>query len=102
METYVSGLANVKKCNQKGRAVMLLDWASFANDLQLLTTIRPLPLAKHVENYMKAYYLSDNEVLDWLRNHPEYTKMQLIGLVNQGPWDKKKQSECIIWLNGNR
>eukprot|EP01120_Amphizonella_sp_Union-15-10_P007467 TRINITY_DN2524_c0_g2_i1.p1 TRINITY_DN2524_c0_g2~~TRINITY_DN2524_c0_g2_i1.p1 ORF type:complete len:585 (+),score=77.44 TRINITY_DN2524_c0_g2_i1:122-1756(+) len=102
MECLVSGYANVKKCNPSGRAVMAFDFSTFTTDLERLTTIRPLPNVKFVEYFIKAYYEPDEYLLDWIQNHPEYSKAQLLGLVQQGEWDKRKKAECTAWINANR
>ena len=39
--------------------------------------IRPIPDKQHVETYVKAYYIGENDLEQWLRNHKVDTPMSL-------------------------
>ncbi|XP_006991265.1 syndetin [Peromyscus maniculatus bairdii] len=80
--TIVEGYANVKKCSNEGRALMQLDFQQFLMKLEKLTDIRPIPDKEFVETYIKAYYLTENDMERWIREHREYSTKQLTNLVN--------------------
>lgn len=80
--TIVEGYANVKKCSNEGRALMQLDFQQFLMKLEKLTDIRPIPDKEFVETYIKAYYLTENDMERWIKEHREYSTKQLINLVN--------------------
>uniref|UniRef100_A0A8C0FMX7 VPS50 subunit of EARP/GARPII complex n=1 Tax=Bubo bubo TaxID=30461 RepID=A0A8C0FMX7_BUBBB len=80
--TLVEGYANVKKCSNEGRALMQLDFQQFLMKLEKLTDIRPIPDKEFVETYIKAYYLTENDMEHWIKEHREYSTKQLINLVN--------------------
>ncbi|KFU92589.1 Coiled-coil domain-containing protein 132 [Chaetura pelagica] len=80
--TLVEGYANVKKCSNEGRALMQLDFQQFLMKLEKLTDIRPIPDKEFVETYIKAYYLTENDMERWIKEHREYSTKQLINLVN--------------------
>ncbi|XP_030883597.1 syndetin [Leptonychotes weddellii] len=74
--------ANVKKCSNEGRALMQLDFQQFLMKLEKLTDIRPIPDKEFVETYIKAYYLTENDMERWIKEHREYSTKQLTNLVN--------------------
>ncbi|XP_064204347.1 syndetin isoform X1 [Anguilla rostrata] len=80
--TLVEGYANVKKCSNEGRALMQLDFQQFLTKLEKLTDIRPIPDKEFVETYIKAYYLTENDMEQFIKNHREYSMKQLTNLVN--------------------
>lgn len=80
--TIVEGYANVKKCSNEGRALMQLDFQQFLIKLEKLTDIRPIPDKEFVETYIKAYYLTENDMERWIKEHREYSTKQLTNLVN--------------------
>ncbi|RKP16713.1 hypothetical protein ROZALSC1DRAFT_31413, partial [Rozella allomycis CSF55] len=78
----VEGFSRIKKCTNEGRACMQLD----AN--LLLATIEKLSERKYanhqifVQEYIKAYYLQEHEVENWVKSHRTiYTIKQLSQLV---------------------
>ncbi|MBN3298017.1 VPS50 protein, partial [Amia calva] len=80
--TLVEGYANVKKCSNEGRALMQLDFQQFLMKLEKLTDIRPIPDKEFVEIYIKAYYLTENDMEQFIKSHREYSMKQLTNLVN--------------------
>ncbi|XP_072431590.1 syndetin isoform X1 [Chiloscyllium punctatum] len=80
--TIVEGYANAKKCSNEGRALMQLDFQQFLMKLEKLTDIRPIPDKEFVETYIKAYYLTENDMERWIKEHREYSTKQLTNLVN--------------------
>ncbi|XP_072455402.1 syndetin isoform X2 [Notamacropus eugenii] len=80
--TIVEGYANVKKCSNEGRALMQLDFQQFLMKLEKLTDVRPIPDKEFVETYIKAYYLTENDMERWIKEHREYSSKQLTNLVN--------------------
>jgi len=82
--TFVEGFASAKKCSNEGRALMQLDFQQYLMKLEKLTDIRPIPDREFVETYVKAFYLTENEMERWIREHKEYTAKQLTSLVTCG------------------
>lgn len=70
--------ANVKKCSNEGRALMQLDFQQFLMKLEKLTDIRPIPDKEFVETYIKAYYLTENDMERWIKEHRVRAGKQLI------------------------
>lgn len=70
--------ANVKKCSNEGRALMQLDFQQFLMKLEKLTDIRPIPDKEFVETYIKAYYLTENDMERWIKEHRVRAEKQLI------------------------
>lgn len=72
--------ANVKKCSNEGRALMQLDFQQFLMKLEKLTDIRPIPDKEFVETYIKAYYLTENDMECWIKEHRVRVKFWLFPL----------------------
>ncbi|XP_069769749.1 syndetin isoform X2 [Narcine bancroftii] len=96
--SIVEGYANVKKCSNEGRALMQLDFQQFLMKLEKLTDIRPIPDKEFVETYIKAYYLTENDMERWIKEHREYSAKQLTNLVNVclGSHINKKARQKLI------
>ncbi|OAY38115.1 syndetin [Manihot esculenta] len=98
-ETLIEGLSRVKKCTDEGRALMSLDLQVLINGLQHFVSVNVKPKLQVVETFIKAYYLPETEYVHWARAHPEYTKNQIVGLINlvatvKG-WKRKTRLEII-------
>jgi hypothetical protein len=65
----VSRFSNAKKCSNGGRGLMQLDFTQFLSKLEKLTSIRPVPGREYVEDYIKAYYLPETALEDWITRH---------------------------------
>ncbi|KAD7479670.1 hypothetical protein R6Q59_008468 [Mikania micrantha] len=98
-EILVEGLSRVKRCSDEGRALMLLDLQVLINGLQHFVTINVKPKLQTVETFIKAYYLPETEYVHWARAHPEYTKSQMVGLINlvatMKGWKRKNRLEVL-------
>lgn len=73
--------ANVKKCSNEGRALMQLDFQQFLMKLEKLTDLRPIPDKEFVETYIKAYYLTENDMEQFIKNHRVSSSAWLFGFL---------------------
>lgn len=48
---------------------MQLDFQQFLMKLEKLTDLRPVPDKEFVETYIKAYYLTENDMEQFIKNH---------------------------------
>ncbi|KAF8086419.1 hypothetical protein N665_0626s0011 [Sinapis alba] len=98
-EMLVEGFSRIKRCTDVGRALMSLDIQVLINGLQHFVPTKVKPKLQIVETFIKAYYLPDTEYVHWARAHPEYTKAQVIGLVNlvatMKSWKRKTRLEVV-------
>ncbi|GAB2285470.1 hypothetical protein Dimus_019919 [Dionaea muscipula] len=98
-ETLVEGLSRVKRCTDEGRALMSLDLQVLINGLQHFVSKDARPKLQIVDTFIKAYYLPETEFVHWARAHPEYTKTQIIGLINlvaaMKGWKRKNRLEIL-------
>lgn len=62
--------SNAKRCSNGGRALMQLDFTQLMSKLEMMSSIKPIPKREYVENYVKAYYLPEKALQDWIQNHP--------------------------------
>lgn len=82
MKTLVDGYSQAKKCSIEGRALMQLDFQSFLIKLEQLCDLKPVPDRDYVENYIKAFYLPDNSIEKWIKDHQEYTNKHTQSLIS--------------------
>uniref|UniRef100_A0ACD5TN25 Uncharacterized protein n=1 Tax=Avena sativa TaxID=4498 RepID=A0ACD5TN25_AVESA len=98
-EVLVEGLSRVKRCTDEGRALMSLDLQVLINGLQHIVSSNVRPKLQTVDTFVKAYYLPETEYVHWARSHPEYSKTQVVGLVNlvaaMKGWKRKTRIETI-------
>ncbi|PKI62025.1 hypothetical protein CRG98_017577 [Punica granatum] len=98
-ETLTEGLSRVKRCTDEGRALMSLDLQVLINGLQHFVSANVRPKFQIVEAFIKAYYLPETEYVHWARGHPEYTKNQIVGLINlvatMKGWKRKTRLEVL-------
>lgn len=98
-EVLLEGLSRAKRCTNEGRALMSLDLQVLINGLRHLAPHRLAMNLHVVEAYIKAYYLPETEYLHWVRSHPEYTKGQVISLINLvaygHKWTRKSRAEVL-------
>ncbi|CAF0810355.1 unnamed protein product [Adineta ricciae] len=81
--TMVEGYANVKQCSNEGRALMQLDFQQLLRRLErIIEDIKPLPHKEFVENYIKAYYLPEHLIDQWIIENTMYTAKQRMALVS--------------------
>eukprot|EP01114_Cavostelium_apophysatum_P008475 TRINITY_DN2099_c0_g1_i1.p1 TRINITY_DN2099_c0_g1~~TRINITY_DN2099_c0_g1_i1.p1 ORF type:complete len:934 (-),score=252.92 TRINITY_DN2099_c0_g1_i1:24-2825(-) len=84
MESLVEGYSRVKKCSVEGRAQMQLDLKYLQQGLEKVTATRPIPGGQYVENYIKAYFQTEMDILPWCKDHKEYALRHWLSIVNQG------------------
>ncbi|XP_042043080.1 syndetin-like [Salvia splendens] len=98
-ETLIEGLSRVKRCTDEGRALMSLDLQVLINGLKHFVSIDVKPKLQIVETFIKAYYLPETEYVHWSRAHPEYSKSQIVGLINlvatMKGWKRKTRLEIL-------
>ncbi|XP_076633373.1 vacuolar protein sorting 50 [Colletes latitarsis] len=96
--TLVEGFSNAKKCSNGGRALMQLDFTQLKSKFETLTSLRPMPHREYVELYIKAYYLPENSLEEWIKEHKEYSVKHLIGLISSAYQNNKKTRQRLIAL----
>ncbi|KAI3450647.1 hypothetical protein Pfo_007312 [Paulownia fortunei] len=98
-ETLIEGLSRVKRCTDEGRALMSLDLQVLINGLKHFVSIDVRPKLQIVETFIKAFYLPETEYVHWSRVHPEYSKSQIVGLINlvatMKGWKRKTRLEVL-------
>ncbi|XP_076244228.1 vacuolar protein sorting 50 isoform X1 [Calliopsis andreniformis] len=96
--TLVEGFSTAKKCSNGGRALMQLDFTQLKSKFETLTSLRPMPHREYVELYIKAYYLPENSLEEWIKEHKEYSVKHLIGLISSACQNNKKTRQRLIAL----
>ena len=94
--TFVEGFSQAKKCTNEGRALMQLDYQQFLNQVQQIVVIKPIPEKEMVEDYVKAFYLNEQSLEQWMKSRKEYTAKQLINLVNCMMADSKRSRQRLV------
>ncbi|KAK2585599.1 hypothetical protein KPH14_010228 [Odynerus spinipes] len=94
--TLVEGFSCAKKCSNGGRALMQLDFTQLKSKFEKLSSLRPMPHKDYVQSYIKAYYLPENILEEWVKEHKEYSVKHLIGLISSACQNNKKTRQRLI------
>ncbi|CAG0914202.1 unnamed protein product [Notodromas monacha] len=90
---FVDGFASAKKCSFYGRSWMLLDFRQFLQKLGKFADLSPIPECSFVEEYMRAYYKSDVEIEQWVKDHPVYpSQEEQIEIL----WKSPNSDSCLF------
>ncbi|EGT34777.1 hypothetical protein CAEBREN_16532 [Caenorhabditis brenneri] len=95
-KALVQGYGDGGKCSTEGRALMQLDFQNILMKLERLCGIKPVPHANFVDGYIKAYYLPENGLEQWIRSHSEYSSKQLSSLLGAAAHVSKKARLRIL------
>lgn len=83
-DIVLEGFSKVKKVSTEGRAGMAMDISALHSALDAIHPCRPPQGKLHVDNYVRASYLSEEEVLEWVRNNWQtYAYRHIHGLLIQ-------------------
>lgn len=94
--TFIEGFSHAKKCTNEGRALMQLDYQHFLTKIKNFTTVRPIPERELVDEYIKAFYLTEPALEQWIKCRKEYTTKQLVSLISCVTPDNKKGRNKLI------
>ncbi|VDO59071.1 unnamed protein product [Haemonchus placei] len=92
----VQGYCEGGKCSTEGRALMQLDFQHLILKLEQICNLHPVPHTAFVEGYIKAFYLPENGLEEWISKHTEYTAKQMISLLSVATHVSKKARTRII------
>lgn len=83
-DLLLEGFSRVKKCSSEGRAMMTMDLFAVHEGLNNVHLCRP-PRGKHyIDNYLRAFYISEDELLQWVQeNWQSYAYRHVLGLLTQ-------------------
>lgn len=95
-KALVQGYGDGGKCSTEGRALMQLDFQNILLKLEPLCGIKPVPHASFVDSYIKAYYLPENGLEQWIKTHSEYSSKQLSSLLGAAAHVSKKARLRIL------
>ena len=115
-ELMVYAYSDSKKCTLEGRSLMMLDQKEFQKGLKEILIQQDLvgfgnngdnnnnnnilPNWKYMDNFLQAFYLSKDELIEWCQKHIEYPIKVINHLVKNGQGQinltKKEKNELII------
>jgi len=99
MGALLEGFARVERCSTEGRSLMSMDLQAVQGGLDEIQKVRPIRGKVHVDNYVKAFYYGEADVMAWIeQNYQSYFFRHMAGLLNAGVGQKKKRGlrELII------
>ena len=83
-DMLLEGFSRARKVSTEGRASMTMDVSALHAGLDTIHPCRPARGKLHVNNYVRASYLSEEEVVEWVRNNWQgYGYRHLHGLLHQ-------------------
>jgi len=77
---------------------MQLDYQQFLSKLGKLTYLRPIPDHDYVEVYIKAYYLTENDMEKWIQEH----RVCDIVMTSYGYWEVKAVHNMKCYIENER
>ena len=105
---FVEGFSSSKKCTNEGRALMQLDYQQFLSNFERILqqnffkdstkNVKPLLGTEKdlVEEYIKAYYLTEVIFIDWIRQRNDYTTEQVHSLISCISNDNRKLKNSLL------
>uniref|UniRef100_A0A1B6C6F1 Vacuolar protein sorting-associated protein 54 N-terminal domain-containing protein n=1 Tax=Clastoptera arizonana TaxID=38151 RepID=A0A1B6C6F1_9HEMI len=94
-DIFVEGFSSAKKCSNGGRGLMQLDFTQLVSQLERMCLLKPIPHREYVEAYVKAYYLMEHALEDFIKEHNEYSTKQLLALVSCACQSNKKMKQKL-------
>ena len=94
-QIFLDGFAAAKKCTNEGRALMQLDLRQFMVKMEKMSGLKPVPHQHLVSNYIKAYYIPESELGQWVEQHPEYSPSQLRALISSSSNNNNKTKQKL-------
>ncbi|CEF69360.1 Protein of unknown function DUF2451, C-terminal domain and Vacuolar protein sorting-associated protein 54 domain-containing protein [Strongyloides ratti] len=91
-----------KKCTNEGRALMQLDFQQLIFKLEAENTDwnrdipKPIIFKSYVDNFIKAYYLSESSLEQWISQHKEYSSIQISQFLTTASHISKKAKTRIL------
>uniref|UniRef100_A0A0N4ZNS1 Vps54_N domain-containing protein n=1 Tax=Parastrongyloides trichosuri TaxID=131310 RepID=A0A0N4ZNS1_PARTI len=91
-----------KKCTNEGRALMQLDFQQLIFKMENESTEwnreipKPIYFKSYVDNFIKAYYLPESTLEQWIIQHKEYSSIQVSHLLNTASHISKKAKSRIL------
>lgn len=83
-DLVLEGFSRVRKCSSEGRAMMTMDVFALHEGLNSIHLCRPPRGKHHVDNYLRAFYLAEEEMIQWIReNWQSYAYRHIHGLLTQ-------------------
>ena len=98
MEVCVEGYSKARRVTPEGHNIMLYDCQEIKSGLERVAGIRNHDWS-FLDEYVHAYHFPQEDLLNFFREHPQYTKTQLQGLVVSGPWNQKEKTKLLDALN---
>jgi len=100
MRTLVDSYAQIRKCTTEGRAAMSLDLNVLRSQISKLSKehLKTLPLWDYANDFIKAYYLPEDDLCKWVAEHPGYTlnHYRNIAVVGAGAGMRSKRRERLL------
>ena len=98
MEICVEGYSKARRITAEGHNIMLYDCQEIKSGLERSAGIRNHDWS-FLDEYVHAYHFPMEDLLNFFREHPQYTKTQLQGLVVSGTWNQKEKTKLLDALN---
>jgi len=92
MDELIEGYSRIKKCDSMGRNLMKYDFNELEKQLKKLANrFQTLPRSAQVREYIDGYHYPQESMQQWVQEHcKDYTKQQIISLINIGPGTRFK------------
>lgn len=97
--TFLEGFGAVRKCSGEGRGLMQLDFQQFIMQLEQLTSLRLVAGKRLVDNYIKAFYVPESSLDEWVTEHKEYARRHIMSLLECMHIGRKTRGRIVAILD---
>lgn len=103
-DVVLEGYSKVRKCSAEGRAAMTMNVFALHDGLNSIHLCRPSRGKHYIDNFLKAFYLSEDEMMNWIRdNYQAYPYRHVHSLLSQtmsSMLNSKKLRDAITTIDG--
>ncbi|KAJ6228818.1 hypothetical protein M0813_08313 [Anaeramoeba flamelloides] len=99
MDILLDSFGNIKKCSSQGRARMSYDLVEIETTLKKFSKINTPKLASNVRSYIKAYYQTEDELLEWIKKNSKiftFQQIRFLAICSVGRKMKKKAKKAYL------
>jgi len=101
MRVLVYGYSRIKRCTTEGRASMSLDLNVLRSQVARIVPnnhLKVMPLWEYANDFVKAFYLPEDDLCKWVAEHPGYSFSQYhnVALLGAGVNMRTKRREKFL------
>lgn len=94
MEILVDSYSKMRKISEEGRNLLMIDSQEIKMGLEKIIGIKKMNWA-FLDNYIHCFHYPDEDLIQFIQTHTEYTPNQLKGLLDTNLWSPETKAKCL-------